>query len=157
MDVNVIEHHSLLSRLLRPLQSLRRDVNHGNRRGVKYLSLDGKSLPVLLVSVDLWPRGKSDPTEYQYDWHYATVRQDYDYVNDPHGWLRHELAHYTLDIEQVADNGKVYPTSNIEQIAYSYQFEHLRFLGHSDFDKVLRLIGKHHYHHALAQLWKDSM
>lgn len=73
--------------------------------------------------------GKTDPTQYSYDDKVIQVKSTYDYKNDPEGWIVHEEKHAELDRKNVKDDGKDYPTNNIEREAYIAQFKALKKRG----------------------------
>lgn len=76
-----------------------------------------------------WPKDKEDPAEFCEEG-YVFVREDYDYENDPDGWIIHEKCHYNLskmedkELYNYMKKG-TYPANMVEQFAYTAQFRYL--------------------------------
>jgi hypothetical protein len=85
------------------------------------------NLPIKKVDDSLF-EGKSDPTQYDYQTNTILVKSSYDVETDPEGWIVHESIHHKL--KDVKDDGKPYPTNNIEKEAYMAQFKVLSERGH---------------------------
>ena len=90
----------------------------------KIALMDRHGCDYRVIPLGLWPQGKHDPTEYCPEQRLILVREDYDPVGDPHGWMVHERVHATLDKVGISEVGS-YPHTNVEAAAYTAQFRHL--------------------------------
>jgi len=79
-------------------------------------------MPKVVVN-DASFEGKTDPTQYSNEDGVIYVKSSYDTKEDPEGWMVHEYKH--SEMRNVPDDGKEYPTNNIESEAYKAQFKFL--------------------------------
>ena len=94
---------------------------------------------VVKIPKDQWQRGKIDPTQWSSENKQIQVRDDYDDVNDPAGWMEHERIHQELDNNpEHKDDGLDYPSNNTEMKAYVKQFKFLKNKGYQ-FEDIFKI------------------
>jgi len=73
--------------------------------------------------------GKSDPTQYDKETNTILIKSSMKnkIKSDPEGWMVHEYKH--AELRNIKDDGKEYPTNNIEREAYKAQFKYLKGKG----------------------------
>lgn len=109
---------------------------------------------IKIISKYEWSVGKIDPTEYNNDYKLIHVRSDYDYENDPAGWIEHEKGHAdwkgSLDFSE-------YPDNPIEWQAFGRQFKYLKSKGF-DFEGIFEIPTMEHkvqFKDFLRKVWNS--
>src|SRR5271157_4875792 len=111
---------------------------------------------VVKIPKEQWQKGKTDPTQWSSENKQIQVRDDYDDINDPAGWMEHEREHQRLDTDTShKDNGLDYPFNNTEQHAYIQQFKYLKNKGYQfeDIFKIPTMEHKINYKDILKKYW----
>ena len=117
-----------------------------------------KAYQIKTYSVNDWPEGKPDPTQYSNERNEIMVREDYDIAADPAGWLVHEQVHAEHGSTESEDYSS-YPDTPTEQVAFGTQFRYLKDRGITNFDDLFSLPGFEHersHYDVLKRIW-DSV
>ena len=112
---------------------------------------------IVVVTKENWPTGKLDPTQYNAETDTIEVREDYDFRNDPAGWIVHEQVHAQEGTTANEDYSN-YPNTLTEQKAFGAQFKFLMGRGIKQFDALFSIPGFEHekdHYKELKKIWES--